>query len=606
MFEATEFLERESVSIVLLDLSLPDSHGYKTMTVFQERFPKLPVVAMVSIGEEALGLQAIRAGAQDYLVKTQFNAALLSRVIRNVLQKQKAQEIIDGYAKKLAISEKRYQEAQEMAKFGNWEVDLVSNQMSWSDEVFRIFDLPKDERVPTFSDYLQFIVPDDRELFEQAVALAGKDGNVHKIEYRVQAAGKAPKFVVNQLKLNVESSSGRFYLAGVVQDISDRRASEQIIEAKNLSQSTGKLREEVLSGMSFQLRTPLNTLVNLVYLLARTPLSAQQEDYLEAIKSSVDDMSGATSNLLNLSMLVADKVRVEQNTFKLRDFVQALQRTLQQKINGKKVVFKLDVEEDLPEQLFGDSNKLYQILYNLLDNALLHVPNDGRILLKIKTVQRAPQQIKLLFAVKDNGAGSSQEEILRMLDPQSLFTLNNSEDDTQALNIPVAKRLTDSLSGELTLESRAGNGTTAELRLSFGLPKEKTDQGALQALHIKSMRVLLVEDHFLNQIATKKVLSTWMDGVDVDIADNGKIALEKIAKSRFDVVLMDLQMPVMGGMEALSEIRKTSNLPVIALTASASPQESSKCLAAGFNAYLAKPYRPQELYEKILSVIGGH
>ena len=194
-FDGMDAIKSNNISIVLLDLSLPDSSGFKTLSNFLDKQPHIPVIVLTGTNNEIVGNQSIKAGAQDYLVKGQFDGKQLGRSIRYAIQRFKAQQKLEDAAKKLYISESRYLEAQSMANFGNWSMDIVTNEMKWSDEVYRIFNFQPNSISPTYSDYMSYVHFEDKNHVEEFFVKAGKDGKTHKIEHRIVIEGKTIKYI---------------------------------------------------------------------------------------------------------------------------------------------------------------------------------------------------------------------------------------------------------------------------------------------------------------------------------------------------------------------------------------------------------------------------
>ncbi|MFT5764916.1 MAG: DNA-binding response OmpR family regulator, partial [Saprospiraceae bacterium] len=298
-FDGIDVIKNHEISLVLLDLSLPDSTGFKTLSNFLERFPLIPVIVLTGVNNEIVGNQAIKAGAQDFLVKGQFDGKLFGRSIRYSLHRFKTQLQLEATAKNLAISEKRFMEAQEMAHFGNWEMDIVSNTMKWTNEIFRIMGYNPGSINPSLSDYMNYVHIDDRKTVEAFFEKSTKDGQLHKLEHRIIVGGRTIKYVSIQAKVYFENVTNKILLVGALQDITERKLSEQIIIEKNMSSRTSKLKEEALADMSFHIRTPLSSIVNLFYLLENSATSNQQKEYIDGLKISLDDLSIMTNNLLN-------------------------------------------------------------------------------------------------------------------------------------------------------------------------------------------------------------------------------------------------------------------------------------------------------------------
>ncbi len=603
--EATAFLERESVDLILLDWSLSDVSGPQALAYLNNLFPRVPVIVLVSAGEQKIGRRALEYGARDWLCKGEFELDLFERAVGHTVQWIRLDRLREGEAQKALKYEGLFRETEELMRFGTWKMELLSQDMEWSESLYRLLETEPRDGTLHFSDYLQKVHPEDRDRFARAVAKACNEGGNHQIGYRVVAPDGRIKPFFSYLRLNADWSPGKFYLLGLVQDGSERISSEYLWMARRLVQSSGKLQKEMLSNMSFRLRTPLGTLANLLYLFERTPMNEQQSILFNTMRASAYELTAAASSLLNLSLMDTDEVSVEKAPFNLLDCVRSAWKAQSLKLGNRKIVLRERFDKVLPERVTGDAHKLFQILYNLFDHSLsLLSAKGGTVQLQLRTEQRTAHQVKLFLEIADSGGYSLDAETVASWLTEEVMTNGAiAEEDIRQLNIPVARMLVGAMGGELKVEYRETQGLWVGIWLPFGLPSQPLPLATPFPENYQTLRILLVEDHVLNQIAAKKVLVSWQEGVEVDIAENGRSALEKMAIQAFDVVLMDLQMPIMDGMAAFATIRQTSAVPVIAVTANASPQEEAKCLEAGFNAYLSKPYKPQQLYEMIARVL---
>ena len=615
-FEGSEIIKNNEITLVLLDLTLPDSSGFKTLSTFLEKFPRVPVIVLTGVNNEIVGNQAIKAGAQDFLVKGQFDGKLLGRSIRYSLQRFKTLQKLEGAVNNLAVSEKRNVEAQEMAHFGNWEMDIVSNEMKWTDEIFRVFGFQPGSLMPTLSDYLNYVHLEDKPAVEDFFENTAKDGKLHKIEHRIVIEGRTIKHVVIQAKVYFEELNNKILLVGALQDITERKISEQLIIEKNISSKTSKVKEEALADMGFHIRTPLSSIVNLLFLLEKSNASNQQKEYIDGLKTSIDDLSIMVNNLLNFSVLMSEDIKVEEEAIQIKDFLQSIHKVMRIKADNAKINLNVDLPESLPESLLIDPNKITQVLYNLIDNAIKYTPENGSIEieygLQIKNLDEAQFQLK----VKDTGTRMASDKVKELLEAEKLLeiyaddSLNSTayDDETgsekkRQLGMAIVNTLIRIMGGSLEIESKEGEGSIFNITLPVKVPKRLTFNAGDKP--DAPLKILLVEDHFLNQIATKKVLTAWSKMVTVDIAENGLIGVEKYREHGYDLILMDLQMPVMGGIDATIKIREKSKVPIIALTANSSKQEQDRCLTVGINDYISKPIKPQDLYAKIMNQLVG-
>lgn len=344
--------------------------------------------------------------------------------------------------------------------------------------------------------------------------------------------------------------------------------------------------------------------MNLLYLLDTTHATGQQKDYLGSLKTSVDDLSIAITNLLNFSVMVSDNIKIESEEFTISALLQSIVKSFKLKADQAKLDLKLMIEPNLPKKLVSDPNKITQILYNLIDNAIKYTSEGGEVLVNVLGKNVQGKNLDLAIQVSDNGIGMSAHKLAYIRSSEKLLAVYTEEDDKvsqKKLGMAIVSKLTQTMNGMLDIESQPELGTTINVVLPVVMVKQ-----TLLILSDKPevpLKILLVEDHKLNQIATKKVLTQWSDLVTVDIAENGYIAVEKYREHGYDLILMDIQMPVMDGMDATRRIRETSDVPIIALTANSTKQEQERCFATGMNDYLSKPFKPEDLKAKIMGLI---
>ena len=601
-----EVAHQQNIAIVLLDLNLSDSTGFKTLTTFLEKGPIIPVIVVTGTNNEIIGNQSVKAGAQDFLVKGQFDGKLLGRVIRYSLQRHGLQQKLETTARNLSVSEKRYIQAQSLAHFGNFEMNIVSNEMQWTEEIFKILGLHLNSFKPSLKDYLQFVHLEDKQRVEDFFDEIAKSGQQGNLEHRIVQDNHTVKHVALSAKLFYDEISEKVLLVGGIQDITERKISEQLILEKNINTKASKVKEEALMNMSFHIRTPLASVVNLVYLLEKSRLSNQQKEFIDGLKTSVDDLSIMVNNLLNFSMLATDQIRIEEEEFKVKEFLQSVHKVVQIKTDNAKLKLEFNIPKNLPSTIYSDTIKLSQILYNLMDTAIRHTNEKKHLIVNTVINKDRENEANFVFTITDQATVLSLEKIKKFEEAERLLEVYSEEfDENQQafLSIAMVAKLTKILEGEFNIVSEAEQGTIYRVNLPIKIGQiAKVSRGDAPDVPIK---ILLVEDHFLNQIATKKVLTTWSHLVTVDIAENGLIGVQKQKEIGYDIILMDIQMPVMNGIDAARKIRSTSNVPIIALTANASKQEADRCLSVGINDYLGKPFKPTDLHAKIMSMLVG-
>jgi CheY-like chemotaxis protein len=343
-------------------------------------------------------------------------------------------------------------------------------------------------------------------------------------------------------------------------------------------------------------------LVNLSFLMENTESPDQVMEYVDGLKISINDLSVAVNNLMNFSILLSEKVKVEESQFKTEELVQRIEQVFQLKADAKNVDLDLIIFDSVPETLIGDINKIHQVLYNLMDNAIKFTKKGGKVNLKMICNDTKSDNTRLFMIIEDTGEGIDAGKVEELKNVGELLTVNYDEENKTGLGLAIVNKLTEKMEGTVNIESRLGIGTKFAIDLPIRVAFIKKRKG--EDKPTAPLKILLIEDHFLNQIATKKVLTTWSDFVKVDIAENGLVGFEKFRAYRYDMILMDLQMPIMNGFQSTEKIREyDKDIPIIALTANSSSQEADKARDIGMSDYMSKPFKPMDLYAKIMSVL---
>ncbi len=396
------------------------------------------------------------------------------------------------------------------------------------------------------------------------------------------------------------------------------KASEQTIEQLNetlveLEQAKGKVEEsarikqEFLANMSHEIRTPMNAIIGFAGLLFDTKLTSEQKEYLEAISHSGQSLLVIINDILDLSKMEANMLTLEEIKYNLRNVVNDLVTILKPKAIEKNLVLDIAIADEVPQQLMGDPYRLNQIIINLMGNAIKFTAA-GKVGLAVEVAAREEQYTTLQFKVFDTGIGIPADKL------DSVFEsfVQASSDTTRkyggtGLGLSIVKKLVEIQGGQISVTSTEGEGTQFTFQLSYGQASEelrKTTAHDDFIIPAGAFHVLLVEDNLLNQKLTERLLTK--KNIAVSLAKNGKEAIQWMEQQTFDLVLMDIQMPEMDGIEATTYIRKQlqQTLPIIALTAHTLVEEVQKCLDAGMNDHLAKPIDPTLLYEKVYRWLG--
>jgi signal transduction histidine kinase/CheY-like chemotaxis protein len=376
----------------------------------------------------------------------------------------------------------------------------------------------------------------------------------------------------------------------------------ELSEAKQKAESAVLAKSRFLSNISHEMRTPLNGIIGTVHLLLQEPSLPEQRQYYEVLKYSSEHMLSVINDVLDFSKIEAGKMELSDDAFNLKTALNKVYTVFRNQFEDKKVGFEFQIDNALDQFFKGDETRLRQVLTNLIGNALKFTEK-GKVQCVARLKSADSQTAEIYFSVQDSGIGMSKEQ------QQLVFeAFNQGETSTTrrfggtGLGLTISKKIVTMLGGELRVESEVGKGSHFNFTLRMPVIHEnrtfvnEKKVSCLQSL--KGIRALVAEDSPVNMTITRKFLERW--DVTIDEATNGQEAVELFNQNKYDLILIDLDMPIMDGYEALAEIRKRNQkIPAIAFTAAVIPHMREHLTSKGFDDYLPKPFRPEDLHRKI-------
>jgi len=385
-------------------------------------------------------------------------------------------------------------------------------------------------------------------------------------------------------------------------------------KAKTLAEETAKIKQQFLANVSHEIRTPMNAIIGFSNILLKGKLTTKELQYTNAIKKSADNLMIIINEILDLSKLESGNFSFDETDFDLLEILDSVKMLFELRIEDKELNFDIELQENLETRLLGDPGRLYQILVNMVGNAIKFTEK-GFVKIKITHLETRNDGIILKFSVLDSGIGIAKESIEKVFES---FT-QESNDTTRkyggtGLGLTICKQMVELQGGKIYAESEVGIGSTFSFEMPYKLSAGnikietlKADYYYNQSDSLGKYKILLVEDNEINILLASKIIEDW--GFQFSVAVNGLKAIQRLNTEHFDLVLMDVQMPEMDGYQATKAIResdkKYKNIPIIATTAHASNEEAEKAIKIGMNDYVSKPFQLEMLLHKMLKLLNN-
>lgn len=710
--EGLKLVSQFEFEVILLDLSLPDSSGQKTYEQLFELNPNLNIIVLTGNSDKSIGIDAVKSGAQDFLVKGEFDQDMLAKTLKFSIER-------NSILRKL-------EETQRLSHIGHWEYKSNEKFFTASNEFYRILGLKPKRNSISKSDVfdpnhpvsflkttfetilvdhpneedLWFIRTDGKprylslhcekvqetenvyliqgiiqditirkeaeqenrqskeryqDIFKKSkdgIIICDYNGNVldcnpamnqlvncsqfGEESIDIFSIFKSPsvkdlvknrleqKLGINETQVEIQnfkgdvrtciliathlsSDEGNTYNI-ILRDITEQQQAEKLQKARALADQSAKLREQFLASISHEMRTPMNAILGMSNLLDKTTIDDEQSGYVQSIKQSSEVLLGIVNDILEIATIEKGKIKFENERFNLFDFLENLRQVMIYKINEKELAFNIHIDSSIPKYVIGDKLRLSQILYNLVGNAIKFT-DKGEVNIYVSQLVHNENTTQIKFSVEDTGIGMPADKIGAIFDSFTRIRTKDRIFEGTGLGLSIAKSLVEYQGGKMWVESEFGKGSSFHFDMIFDIASQADDHddGIVKQAIIDSdfsFNLLLVEDHKMNQIVAKKTLEKQWKNINISIANHGKEAIVLLEEKKFDIILMDLQMPIMDGYETTEFVRtklpKTvSEIPILAMTAHAHISKDEKFKEHGFNNFVLKPFEPEQLFNII-------
>jgi signal transduction histidine kinase len=405
------------------------------------------------------------------------------------------------------------------------------------------------------------------------------------------------------ISLNTSESNLLEIVTYLEKQIAVRKIAEkEMLQAKEEAEVANMSKSEFLSVMSHEIRTPLHVIIGMGHLLIKDNPRPEQLQNLKVLRTASDNLLVLINDILDFSKIEAGKIELEEIDFNIKNLVSDIKLANSVKAQERSNDIKLMLDSDLPDVIKGDTVRLGQILTNLVSNAIKFTKN-GVIKIEINLDKNyANDEVGIYFSVTDTGVGIAPENLDKIFHSftQASSTITRQYGGT-GLGLAITRKLLKLMDSEIQVKSEEGKGSTfffvVRLKKGVEVIAEKSTY-TISDFNLGGCKILLVEDTTFNVLYATQLLHRW--NAKVDVAENGLLAVEKVQANEYDIVLMDLQMPVMDGFTATRQIRTFNNtVPIIALTASATTNVTERCKESGMNDYITKPFNPDDFYQRI-------
>jgi signal transduction histidine kinase/CheY-like chemotaxis protein len=654
---ALRSVQSKRPDLILLDVKMPDIDGFEVCRRLKsdEKSCDIPVIFISGLGETTQRVQGFNAGGVDYITKPFEPEEVLAR-IKTHLRLRELTELLEQNVNKRTkellhvnqklmqeiIERKRAEEAlrkreallnmtQKLSRVGGWEYNIGSGELFWTEETYRIHEIPKDPDIDHFQTSLLCYRPEDRPIIMNAFRQAYEKGEPYDLEFPF-ITYKGGHLWIRTTAQPVYEEGKVVRLIGNIMDITERKLAEQeiveyrqhleelvsirtkelsetnrqLVIAKEQADSVNHAKSVFLANMSHELRTPLNAILGFSRLIIEGPdVTAVQRKNLDIINMSGEHLLNLINNVLDISRIESGQIALEIAPFDLNKLLQEMRSLLYVNAKEQGLDFVVEQSPELPQCIEVDGGKLRQVLINLIGNAIKYTKQGG-VILRAKVAERiSADQIKLKFEVEDTGPGISEQDRKRIFQPFVQLIKQGTIETGTGLGLTICRQYVGLMGGQIDVISKEGKGSVFFFEilvkeLPLGEMAVTPKHGRVIGLEKGQprCRLLLAEDQLENRMLLHKILEPF--DFDIREATNGKEAVEIFEQWHSDLIFMDIRMPVMDGLEATRRIKATdagTHTKIIAVTAQVFEEERTQIMEVGYDDFIRKPYRDTEIFD---------
>lgn len=605
--DGIEALNDNDFAAVLLDLTLPDSTELDTLENLLIAHPDANVIVMTGHSDQTMGVEAVMRGAQDFIVKGEIEPEKLGRAVRFSIERSNVKRRLRAAELEMEQSQQRYQDIFTQSRDAIFIISKEGRFVDLNEATCLHFGLGE-AVLKNLANPHERLFSDWDEVTEFLNQLY-KNRSVRDFEIKTRYRDNEMRYCLMSASL-IENEEFRGYSA-ILRDVTERKQTEKLKKDRALAQKSAQMREQFIASVSHEMRTPMNAILGMSNILTDMELPGEAKNLVGSIKQSSEILLGIVNDILEISTIQNGKVVFESNAFDLRELLASMMNVMQYKAKEKDLYFEWNVDEAVPKTLVGDKLRLNQILYNLVGNAIKFTDTGYVKVLVQQMYAVGTDSVQLKFVVEDTGIGIPADKVDSVFETFTRIRQKNRLFEGTGLGLSIVKNLVEQQGGKVGATSTVGKGSEFFFDLIFDVgqadrtPADRPPVLADLDFDVnRAFRLLLVEDHKMNQLVASKTLERKFPNLSLTIAEDGQKAVDILATEDFDLILMDIQMPNMDGYEATEYLRahgrpSVRDTYILAMTAHAHIAQDKTHLQHGMDDYVLKPFKPEELFYKI-------